>query len=297
MDYEVRFPYLFPFFAPEDYVNLSSEEIRLARARISEIYSRRPEFTLGRSEDEKLMEIRLYWILRAVASQVPHFRPRFVDYYVERTRRFLGEYREALEADLGISRPLKVTEYLKYPLYDCLALANQEVKGGMLDPPPEFLFSVLREKLSTFEPVEVNAELINSVPAPKIHSVEGFVPEALPPCISRLYNRILSGEKLSHMENFLLAVFLINVGLGEEEIVRIFSHAPNFNEKITRYQVEFLMGKRGGGKKYMVPSCDKIRSMNLCVADCSVTNPLVYYRRRAWKKKRGTSGNTTRKPS
>jgi len=109
------------------------------------------------------------------------------------------------------------------------------------------------------------------------------LPEAsprMPPCIERLIKELQHGENLSHFARFTLATFLIHAGWTTiDQIVDLFRNAPDFDEKVTRYQVEHLAGKRGG-KKYDPPSCARIRQEGLCVADCGVRHPLELLRRR-----------------
>ncbi len=100
---------------------------------------------------------------------------------------------------------------------------------------------------------------------------------ALPPCITYMLSLLDSGEA-SHNVMFILATFFSRIGLSEDEVVRIFSRYPNFDEKKTRYQLEFLTGTRGG-TKYSCPGCSKIKSYGLCKADCNVKHPTQYYRR------------------
>ncbi len=116
-------------------------------------------------------------------------------------------------------------------------------------------------------------------------SVKGLVPEALPPCISAIYKRALEGANLSHQERFTLATFLLNVGMDVEEVLEVFSRAPDFNEKIARYQVEHLAGLRGSRTKYSPPSCKTLVSWNLCPGqdECKARHPLSEYKRRLWK--------------
>ena len=85
-----------------------------------------------------------------------------------------------------------------------------------------------------------------------------------PPCIDHLYKNLNNGENLPHSARLLLATFLLFSGKGIDEIVEIFKKLPDFNERITRYQLEHLSGKKGGSRKYFVPSCEKIKLENLC---------------------------------
>jgi len=102
--------------------------------------------------------------------------------------------------------------------------------------------------------------------------------ELFPPCIKDLKNSLLAGEHLSHHQRFALATFLLNIGASVEYVLDLFRHAPDFNERIARYQIEHLAGLRGGRKKYSMYSCDKMKSLGICVSECGVKNPLHYYR-------------------
>lgn len=102
-----------------------------------------------------------------------------------------------------------------------------------------------------------------------------------PPCIEHIYELIDKGENLPHPARVLLGTFLIYSNKPFDEMLRLFKRLPDYNEQVTRYQLEHLAGKRGGSKQYFVPSCEKVRLNNLCfqtkVCD-GVTNPaqLVY---------------------
>ncbi len=85
-----------------------------------------------------------------------------------------------------------------------------------------------------------------------------------PPCIDHLYRVLDTGENLPHSARLLLATFLLFSGKSIEEITEMFKKLPDFNERITRYQLEHLSGKTGSSKKYFVPSCEKIKMENLC---------------------------------
>ncbi|BEP17679.1 DNA primase regulatory subunit PriL [Pyrofollis japonicus] len=101
--------------------------------------------------------------------------------------------------------------------------------------------------------------------------------EAFPPCISDLVERARRGENLSHHERFALATFMLNIGADIETVVDLFRNMPDFNEKITRYQVEHLAGLRGSGKKYLVYSCEKMKTLGICKAECGTRSPLQAY--------------------
>ena len=101
--------------------------------------------------------------------------------------------------------------------------------------------------------------------------------DKLPPCIKKIYFDLINGEKVPHMARFVIATFLINIGLEKEKIVDLFRNQENFNEKRTLYHLEYLMGEKSCSKRRMCPNCDKIKEYGLCVSDCGVKNPLVLY--------------------
>lgn len=98
-----------------------------------------------------------------------------------------------------------------------------------------------------------------------------------PPCIKEIHNALLKGEHLSHHQRFALATFLLNIGASVDEILELFKRSPDFNERVARYQIEHLAGMRGSRKKYYVYSCEKMRTLGLCISNCGTKSPLQYY--------------------
>ena len=111
------------------------------------------------------------------------------------------------------------------------------------------------------------------------------VPEAMPPCVRHLIDDLADGKNVAHMGRFALASFLLNIGTDQEEIVRLFKPATDFSERMTRYQVEHIGGKRGGRTKYTCPMCTTLKTHGVCYKPdqvCStIRNPLSYYKKQA----------------
>ncbi len=111
------------------------------------------------------------------------------------------------------------------------------------------------------------------------------VPEAMPPCILHLIDELGDGKNVAHMGRFALASFLTNIGTDQEEVVRLFKPATDFSERMTRYQVEHIAGKRGGRTKYTCPMCTTLKTHGVCYKPdqvCStIRNPLSYYKKQA----------------
>lgn len=107
---------------------------------------------------------------------------------------------------------------------------------------------------------------------------------AYPPCIKRLYETISSGHHLSHIGRFTLTTFLLNIGMTTENVIDLFRSLADFNERMTRYQVEHLAGLRGSRIKYIPPTCETLRTHGVCPGRdeiCrEIRHPLAYYRRK-----------------
>jgi DNA primase large subunit len=103
----------------------------------------------------------------------------------------------------------------------------------------------------------------------------GLRPTLFPPCIRKMMRTLQQGENLSHSGRFALAAFLHRAGADFETIVDAYRGAPDFDESITRYQVEHIT-LRDGGAGYEPPECDTLRSHGLCArdGDPSATDPV-----------------------
>jgi DNA primase large subunit len=108
----------------------------------------------------------------------------------------------------------------------------------------------------------------------------------VPPCMEAIISEVKSGGNPSHQARFALAAFMLrrcqdsgrDVHDCVEEVVGLFRTVADFDEKVTRYQVEHIAGLRGGRKAYMPPSCEEMNSLGLCPTNlgCGVRNPLAF---------------------
>ncbi|MGA8303133.1 MAG: hypothetical protein WA691_03010 [Thermoplasmata archaeon] len=128
---------------------------------------------------------------------------------------------------------------------------------------------------------EREAELFASVsqrmPLPVARSggpPSAIQPARFPPCIRKMQRSLQAGENLSHSGRFALAAFLHRVGADFETIVDAYRGAPDFDESVTRYQVEHITQHQGGAG-YEPPECDTLRSHGLCFRDGDPTAPLA----------------------
>ena len=125
----------------------------------------------------------------------------------------------------------------------------------------------------------VKKEKIHLEEIPKTVAIPSF-----PPCIKALYDTIASGSQLSHMGRFALTSFLVSIGMTVENVMDLFRQLSDFDERLTRYQVEHIAGVRGSRTKYIPPRCDTLRTHGLCTSTeelCEkVRHPLAFYRRK-----------------
>ena len=108
-----------------------------------------------------------------------------------------------------------------------------------------------------------------------------------PPCIAFLIDKVKAGKNLSHSERFAVATFLLSIGKSVDYVINLFRYMPDYNEEITRYQVEHLAGLRGSRTKYVTFNCNNMRILNICkeTSLCrNIKHPLQYYYRYGLKK-------------
>jgi DNA primase large subunit len=111
--------------------------------------------------------------------------------------------------------------------------------------------------------------------------------EKLPPCMKDILKAIQSGENVPHMGRFALVSYLNSLKLDVQEILQLFSSAPDYQEEITRYQVEHITGATSS-TSYKSPGCDKMRTYGICPTEkmddlCKqIYHPISYYHEK-WK--------------
>ena len=119
-----------------------------------------------------------------------------------------------------------------------------------------------------------------------VAEMEGFpkvvVQEAFPPCIKALYEAASSSRHLSHIGRFTLTSFLVNIGMPSEKVTELFKSFSDYNERLTRYQIEHIAGERGSRTRYNPPQCATLQTHGVCVNSDNlcrgVRHPLAYYK-------------------
>ena len=175
-------------------------------------------------------------------------------------------------------------------------LVNRHVEKGMVFLSPHESVRLIRWQLSGYIGSKIKTASTPSMSdgfkdkvkklsnLAKKFVVTTVVSGAYPPCVEHAIEVLNKGENLSHSGRFMLATFLLGRGKTIDEIAPLFKNAPDYNEKVTRYQIKQLSGETGGNKtKYACPSCEKIQSNNLCyiTPDCdNIINPMQFGKKR-----------------
>jgi len=174
-------------------------------------------------------------------------------------------------------------------------LVNRHVENGMVFLSPRESARLIRKELGVYIGAKIRAantpsmskgfeDKVNKLSAlTKKFAVNIVVSTEHPPCIKHAIEALNNGENLSHSGRFMLATFLLGRGQTIDDIAPLFKNAPDYDEKVTRYQIKQVAGETGSNIKYSCPSCEKIKSNDLCYAtpDCdNIINPMQFGKKR-----------------
>jgi DNA primase large subunit len=158
----------------------------------------------------------------------------------------------------------------------------------------KYIESRLDTKIKSLPPsIMVRVDRLRQLAAEKLEQIrleempERVVMDAFPSCIKSVYDKIGASRPASHLGRFALTSFMLSIGISAEEVFKFFRSVSDFNERMTRYQVEHIAGSRGSGTKYTPPNCSTLRTHGICVSmepECKgAVNPLVCYKRKLKK--------------
>lgn len=245
--------------------------------------ARRAYELLKKESEEKIMEIakKFGWRIRFSNEKVGvikfDFALNFIDY--------LRNASSFHDKDWKLVNKLVINGEVHMSKQEVARLLQEEIRRyieGKIDPK---IRGALPEKI--FDRVEKIRQAYSG--SFKELPAEDFSPsevsdEAFPPCIMELYKAASSGRHVSHIGRFALTSFLLNIGVSPDSIVDLFRRSSDFNERMTRYQIEHIAGERGSGTKYTPPKCDTLQTHGLCPGMDDICrrikHPLTYYRRK-----------------
>ncbi len=174
--------------------------------------------------------------------------------------------------------------FVLLPREDFARLLEEEVQARVLDKTTVTNLTLPPELERHVEPlrsmIKVRSQYLAADDIPR-----AVMATAIPPCMRNLLSLLQTSKHISHMGRFAMAAFLLNIGTSEEELLKMFKSFTDFDERIARYQVEHIAGRRGSRRKYTAPNCNTMRTHGLCVNPdeicATITHPLTYYRRKA----------------
>ena len=184
--------------------------------------------------------------------------------------------------------------YVFLPREDFARLLEEEVQARVLEKTSDTNITLpeeLEKHVSSLRSTLIaRAQSLSAEDMPR-----AVVTDAIPPCMKNLLSLLQTSKHISHMGRFAMAAFLLRVGMSEGELLGMFKSFTDFDERIARYQVEHIAGKRGSRQKYTPPNCGTMQTHGLCVNPddlcATVRHPLAYYR----KKARGVYDSTARR--
>lgn len=125
--------------------------------------------------------------------------------------------------------------------------------------------------------IEAGKKVLESMPTAQVTIKVN--PGDYPPCIMRLLEEAKKHQNLNHQARYFLATYLTTIGLSEDELTKIYSDLPDFNEKTTRYQLSHIKKKA-----YSVASCSTVMTYGLCCAVCAIGSPVRWHNLSATRK-------------
>lgn len=277
------------------------------------------------TENDCIMELLSYPIARMVAVCVgdKYFKRRYalaeaIHFYknlIKEKTSFIVDIAEEFDFDINYEKDTKeirihFTDYLNNAptRYKKWKMVNRELNNGYVIVSKKDLVRLIQEAIrerinkelderecsdiiyKTFSTdinriknkVSIKRKKIEKMPIGKLDITK------LPPCMKDILSNIQSGENVPHMGRFALVAFLNSLKLSTNEILKLFSSAPDYEEERTRYQVEHITGDVSG-TSYTPPGCEKMKTYGLCPTEkiddlCKKKNhPLSYYKAK-WKK-------------
>ena len=193
---------------------------------------------------------------------------------------------------------IPVSDYLKHSVNFHereWKLINRHVEKGLVFLTPHETVRLIRKELGTY----INSKIVNAKTPAMIPGFEDSVNKLAllskkfatftvttgeyPPCVKHAIDVLEKGENLPHSGRFMLATFLLSKGQSVQQIAPLFKNAPDYNPRVTLYQLNHLAGTSGSGTQYSCPSCEKLKTQSLCFAtsECdNIINPLQFGKKR-----------------
>lgn len=192
---------------------------------------------------------------------------------------------------------IRVEDYLKYSVnfHDSYwRLSNRVLHKGYVYLNLKDVIRLIRDEIMLIVEERIERIQVEMLPEPIARRVNALktmlhsdskgiiirrVEGKYPPCIVNILKMLEQGNNPSHTARVLLATYMLAIGKSVDEVCDLFKNAPDYNARITRYQVEHLAGLRGNRVKYSCPSCEKVMLQGLChkSEECKgIVNPVQF---------------------
>ena len=270
------------------------------------------------TEIEATLELLSYPVARMIVSTVadPMFVKRYAIAEAKRTRKWLRvadlDFVVKIAGELGLqvarengNLAVDFTDFLRYSSAmrsKEWKLINQDVRSGKVIlnsfKVGRLVEQLITDRITSELPLEVDDQIIESF-STVTDDIKAVLEEQrkarqsedmgkvsimnFPPCMRKLLTMMQAGENVPHSGRFALVAFLHALGKESEEILRIFSSAPDFDESKAMYQIKHIIGE-SSGTEYTTPECSTMKSYGICYDPDSLCNqdwmnhPLSYYR-------------------
>jgi len=287
-------------YVSEKGFELTSSLLEKAEARVQEAVEKGRIRRIAELPETMEEELGLYAAARMIISAANnrYLINRYAIAEAKRAHEYLDAdesahpaYIDEVAAEFGVKFEksgdgyvLPLAGYLAYtPRSIDYKLTNREVSAGKVRVKRNERRRILEEavKKRVENSLPIRAEFTPDVKAagarilailPKLETAIIRVgQEGYPPCITKMIEELALNINVPHTGRVALAIYLVNVGLTTDKIVEFFRHAPDFNEKTTRYQVEHIRAR-----KYNMPSCATMDSYGACVAECHCGSPINF---------------------
>ncbi len=281
---------------------------------------------------DRLIEVMSYPYARMLVSQIGDrfLTKRYALAEAVRMNNLLNK--EDRETVLMVSDELGVTStvdrdgtiHMGFPDYLRLAsrlnsvdwkLINSDIHHGVVYLPQDkfsrLMQNALQDKIESelrlmtpeeskgYLAIDVNAvkmALLDAKNKMSITQGEGMKIDYLPPCLTHILDMSRNGLNLPHSARFAIVTFLKALGMGYDDIIKVFAESPDFDESKSEYQIKHIMGELSGGEGYSPPECKTMKTNGLCFNPDSLceqewmTHPLKYYRAKSRSANKGAPG-------
>lgn len=261
-------------------ISLAGDE--RARRRYALAEAKRAYEMLRNESVEKLLQIAVTtfgWNARAENLQIGEgfyeLAVHFTDYLRNSTR--------IHEPSWKLTNRNLASGYVYVTKAEFARLLKEEIERRILEKTSESSLAVPRDLAPRVN--RIRTIIISKSQALGMEEIpRAVIATAMPPCVRNLLASLAEGRHIPHMGRFALTSFLTNVGVTEQEIVKVLQALTDFDERVTRYQVEHIAGKRGARRRYTPPSCKTMQTHGLCINPddvcATIRHPLSYYRRK-----------------